>query len=144
MKKILFLIILSIFLVGCGSNKENVYCPSEISSESIDQLMLLHDAFVDYYNVAGATGRAYLAPPVLAMQEVKQEVSALTVPTCLEVAKDNLIKGMDYNVDGYLAFMKEEGNIAINEEFENGDKYLELFYDNISEILDCLPDCSKE
>lgn len=58
MKKFFFLFFLSVLMTGCVNIEENAYCPSELSNESIDQLMLLQDAFIDYYNVAGATGRA--------------------------------------------------------------------------------------
>lgn len=141
MKNFLLFAILSIFLVGCRGASVTAYCPADETEELIDELMLLHDAFVDGYNVAGATGRAYLAPPILAMQEVKQDVRAMDVPECLINAKDDLEMGMDYSINGYLAFMKEEGTVAVNAEFENGDKYLDLFYDGIDEIVDCLPDC---
>lgn len=144
MKRLFLFAFLSLILIGCGISTEDSYCPYDLTNESIDQLTLLHDAFIDSYNVAGATGRAYLAPPVLAMQETKQKVSALDVPLCLEKAKNDLITGMEYSINGYLAFMKEEGNIAVNEEFENGDKFIDFFYSDISKIRGCLPDCVED
>ncbi len=77
-----------------------------VSLASVDSLM---QRWYDAEQVASASSRMSLATPVAALQAIKREAEALTVPPCLDDSKPKLLQGMEGIVDAYLAFMTTRG-----------------------------------
>ena len=66
----------------------------------------------DALKVADSTGRMALAAPVAALQALRREAEALTVPPCLDAGKLALVSGMTDAVDGYLVFMQNPAKLG--------------------------------
>lgn len=75
----------------------------------------------DAATLAGNTARMALSTPLAALQSIKRDAAALTVPPCLSEGKDAMIKGMELTLDGYLAFMANTaklGDVLAQAKFE--------------------------
>lgn len=98
-----------------------------VSIKSVDELLVRWD---DAVKVAGGTGRIALSGPVERLQTIKRDADRLTVPPCMDQAKGHLTRSMDYTIEGYLAFMRNEfksGDILAAPSFEFAGKQMKEF-----------------
>ena len=83
-------------------------------------------------SIASSTPRNALAFPVSQMQDSLAEAQKIEVPPCMDVAKEAMIVGMDFNVSAYLAFMAQDDDKNISYLFDQARR--QMLYAN-SELL---------
>ena len=86
--------------------------------KSVDEVMARWN---DAAALAGNTSRMALSTPLAALQAVKRDAAALTVPPCLTEGKAAMVKGMELMLEGYLEFMANTakmGDILARAKFE--------------------------
>lgn len=119
----------------------NAYCGTELVNAAQIAFM---ESLSEYYGaikVASSTSKIALTVPVSRMQDIRSQFSKLDYPPCMSTARLHIIDGMDYSIDGFLAFMSEESESSISSLFEKSNTLLNKGFDEIMEISACAPDC---
>lgn len=93
--------------------------------------------FGEAVNLAGSTGRIALASPVATLQRIKQETENVETTGCLSPAKQDTITAMNYCIEGFMKFMKEQSS---NSSHSLCDTYFTL---SIRKLTDCIEDMKK-
>lgn len=71
-------------------------------------LVAARKRWADAVEVAAATSRVALNGPVTHLQTVRRETEALILPKCLDQPRQQLVDAMQLQIDGFLAFMRNE------------------------------------
>ena len=97
------------------------------SLKSVDDLLARWE---DAVKVAGTSSRIALSTPVAALQATRREADQLTVPPCLDQAKEQLVQGMNSTIEGFLVFMRNElkiGDTLSQIHFEAAAQHMKTF-----------------
>ena len=113
MKRIIFVLIIGMFLLSaCGETTESSVNPIQEAVDPLgaylDQIEVLVQEWDDAIDLADSTGRGNLPDRVAELQRIRRRAQFMDVPSEVESAHRNFIKAMDYAIDGYLAFMRED------------------------------------
>jgi hypothetical protein len=104
----------------------------------------MSDIFVrwtDADNLAKSTPRVGLAAQIQTLQQIKRDSQKITVPTCLQNARDELGQGMDNAINAYIAFMGQEDDAVVNQNFTFATNNLKNYSTEIDRVMACAPDC---
>jgi hypothetical protein len=140
-KSLLFLLLFAIILSACGPAAPGP-CDKDLVQAASKQLLDIVKKWQDAYNIASSTGRIGLAQPVQEMQSIKRETEALEVPKCLTTARDYLASHMNSSVNGFLAFMSQESDAVVQDNFTEANDLLSKYTAEMERIADCVPDCN--
>jgi prophage DNA circulation protein len=108
-------------------------------AKASDALAAAQARWKDALRVADATSRVSLSGPVSNLQTIRRETEALMLPECLGAARKKLAEGMQVQIDGFLTFMAntgEMGKILAGGKLEDGAK---LVQDAQAEAERCQP-----
>lgn len=84
----------------------------------------------DAATIASNTSRMALSTPIASLQTVKRDAAALSVPPCLAAGKNELLKGMELTVEGYLEFLANTaklGNVMALSKFEAAKPHFDSY-----------------
>lgn len=81
-------------------------------AKSVADLNSVFAKWNDAYRLADATSRIALSGPVSNLQAIKREATGITVPACLDAAKQSLLDGMGATIEGFMTFMANENNLG--------------------------------
>ncbi len=86
--------------------RQQALAEQQAIEQAIAAILVQHRKWSDASTLAGSTGRIALAGPVATLQALYRDTEAMTVPPCLERAKNALVSGMDMEVRGFVTFMQ--------------------------------------
>jgi len=141
MKKI-YLLLLCLAFVGCLP--ENTYCPAEETEIALDQLRDALNQLDDAVELADKIPRVSLAPHVENILDIKRDVKNLEVPKCLASARHFTKEAAGYAAEAFMAFMREEPDQIIDNNFIFMLTSIEFAEKNIQGVNECLPQCTGE
>lgn len=101
-----------------------------VSSKAVDALLARWD---DAVKLAGTTSRIALPTQVAALQDIRRDASALTVPPCMDPAKVHLVNSMQATIDAFMAFMRNDmklGEVFAQEKFDEARIAFAAFKDS--------------
>lgn len=81
-------------------------------AKAADALNSARTRWVDAVRVADATSRVSLSGPVSNLQAIRRETDALLLPDCLAASRQKLTEGMQHQIDGFLTFMANSGEMG--------------------------------
>ena len=87
----------------------------------------------DAVRLADSTPRGSLAPQIAKMQEVRRKVQAQEWPGCGQAAYGLLVKGMDQQIDGFIAFLRQEADYKTK--IQDGNKTLQEFVTELQRVV---------
>jgi hypothetical protein len=125
--RLFVLLILSLVVAACGGDK----CTKEKYLEIIEDTIEKWD---DARSVAANTSRMSLGPQIQSLQEIYREAEDLNIPKCAQDAHDNLLTYMEKTIDGFVAFLGQEEDSAVNRLFSLAEGYLEDWGDEVDAI----------
>jgi len=73
-----------------------------------DKLNQVLAAWDDEKKLAQSTSRINLPPRISALQAIRRDVEKQEWPQCSEKAKEHLLKGMNYTIDGFITFLDSD------------------------------------
>lgn len=97
-------------------------------AKASDALTAAQARWKDAVRVADATSRVSLSGPVSNLQTIRRETEALMLPECLSSARKKLAEGMQVQIDGFLTFMAntgEMGKLLAGGKIEDGAKLIQ-------------------
>ena len=112
----LVLLITLLIFVGCG----NPYTSNQ-SKEYLSQSSKPYSNFMEKYMLANSTPRMSLTPIITEMQNYKIEFNEIETPKKndeLGEAKELCIQGMDYIIQGFIAFQSQEDDNEVTSYFQ--------------------------
>jgi len=77
-------------------------------AQALLDLINISQEFAESHSLAISTGKSALSGPVSNLQMLMGKARNISVPGHLSRAKDLLIKGMDYCIDGLIQFMRDD------------------------------------
>lgn len=119
------------------------FCGVDQVNRAIEEMEKIHDRYADDFDLANNTGRISLSPVVSKMQEKYQDVRDLSVPACLNDARDYLSSSMKQNTEGFLSFMAQDADSVVTSYFKKGSNLLDRYIDEKQKVLKCAPDCGN-
>ena len=148
MKRLIILAVLVMLVVGCSGEAEPVGTPVPINTPEptptcserdggkyVEQLSDIVMEWDDATSIAHSTGRGNLPGPVGELQRIRRETLKIEVPECAESAQVSLAVYMEFTIDGFLAFMRQESDSAVDSEFENASISFDLYIEEMDKIL---------
>ena len=93
----------------------------------------------DESKLANQTGRISLSPRIAELQRIRREVDQEEWPECAKDAKTILVAGMDYSIDGFIAFLQSSGSEEIDKlvtgvYFTNAENRFDAFKEEIEKV----------
>jgi hypothetical protein len=88
----------------------------------------------DAVKIANNTARGSLSPAIADLQAIRRKLNQTTVPGCTGLAHQYLIQHMDSTIEGFLAFMRDDPDSKVTQKFNDADKSLGYFLDEIDRI----------
>jgi hypothetical protein len=147
MKYTLF-VLMTALLVGCGvfspkSTPTPQPTPTPLpcyvqAEEYVSKLKPIMTSWDDANKLANSTGRGSLSGPVARLQEIKQDVDALTPPECAQVVQDEMLAYMSDTIDEYIAFMGQK-DATQKSLSESASKHLDAWANEYIKILPPTP-----
>lgn len=112
--------------------------------QAIEALSSNNDDFWKTTQLASSTSRIALSGPVQHLQEINQQTEDLSVPTCLEEAKQSYSRSQQETIEGFLAFMAEESDALVESKLHNATTYLGTYQLQIETVMKCAPFCPSK
>lgn len=141
---------LALALVGCGEATATV-APVALATEIPvpsptptcqmltqtydDEMREVLTKWDDAKKIAASTSRMSLATPLATLQEIKRDTEALTVPACVQKTHDLLGVSMGYTIDGYLSFLRSDGDEIVNLQFQLADEMMTAYTGNVNKMV---------
>lgn len=138
MKKTILLLVILISLSGCSIN----YCPETKAEEAFDDF----DSIISKWNIAygeAALSSGYgLLNPIDEMTSIQNDLHDLSVPKCLEEAKEQLDIHMDFVIIAFETYMLDVSDPLIDGYFDRSEIAFDRYGDERLDVIKCLPNCT--
>ena len=100
----------------------------------LDELDALRERWMDAFEIANSTARMSLAGPVGELQAIRREIDALEGPACARMAGRALYDHTESVIDGFLLFMQDEPESAVNAKFDAAIVAIDRYYSALDTI----------
>lgn len=71
-------------------------------------LEMIHSQWTDAVRLASSTARVAASGPVGALQKLRQQLGAMKGDACAEIARQHLLASMDYTLEVFIRFMRND------------------------------------
>lgn len=85
-----------------------VICSTQDGQRVYDLLDQVSSRWDDEQKLADNTSRINLPARISELQAIKRDVEDQDWPTCAEEAKNKLLEGMNYTIDGFITFLDSD------------------------------------
>ena len=107
-------------LIGCGAQTPEEQTTTaaaacrDVATAYNDAIQPVAQRWDDATKLASSTGRGNLPNQIGVLQQIKRDADAVEVPPCVTFAHSRLINSMDATINGFLAFMSQKEESAVN------------------------------
>ena len=98
-------------------------------------------AFEAAYQAAASATPIGLMGPVTSMQQVLWDTREVTVPACMQFARNELIISMESAIRAFLAVMNGESRETVEGLLQDSQAHLDLFATELESVNKCAPFC---
>jgi hypothetical protein len=110
--------------------------PCSVQAEAFSAATVaLLDDWDDANALAGSTPRMSLGPAIAELQQIRRDVGDLDAPPCAQRVHTLLVDYMDVVIEGYLAFLADEGDSAVNSAMRRADAALDTFTTEYAKLM---------
>ena len=149
MRRWITLVLIACALVGCGATETVAEAPSATETPAPtpmptcqmlaqaygDEIALILDTWEDAKKIAGSTARMSMAAPLATLQNIKRDTAAMIVPDCVQQTHALLASAMDYTIEAYLSFLRNEGDEIVNLRFDLANQMMTAYNGNINKLV---------
>jgi len=120
-----------------------VYNPCEVGDvqEAATMLKTQLNFYDRVYQVAVTATRTSMDYPLLTMQQIQLDTKELSVPACMQTAKDELINYMGTVIHAFRAWGAGEADATIRDLLNQSDAQYASFRAELRKIDKCAPFC---
>lgn len=97
-------------------------CPAK---EYRDEVAPVLERWRDAFQIASEAPRISLPAPIADLQAAKRDFEAIAAHECLESARKSIVDGMNYTIDGFIAFLGRGPDEDVSRSFEMADTLLD-------------------
>ncbi len=111
----IFHIIIIAILAFAGYLGHQKYQKTQEAKASKESMVKIEAAYADWNEsnkIAMSIPRIALATPLAKLQEIKKRVADISATGCAAEAKNKLTNAMDMQINGFIAFLKDESSSA--------------------------------
>ena len=121
----------------------SVYRPCKVDAvEQASTRLITQLNFYDrVYQVTTNASRTSLVRPVAALQQIVMDTQQITVPVCMQTAKNELVNYMGTVIRAFLAYGAGEPNAAVQELINQSDAHYSNFSTELEAVKECAPFC---
>ena len=98
-------------------------------------------AFEQAYQAAASTTPVGLMGPLTNMQQILWNTRDVTVPACMQNARNELLTSMESAIRAFLAIMTGESKQAVEELLQDSQTHLDTFSTELEAVNRCAPFC---
>lgn len=95
----------------------------------------------DVYQVATNAFQTTLEAPVITLQQILMDTQEVSVPACLQTAKDELLTYMKIVIRALRAYAAQEPNATILDLIAQSNQHYGNFFTELAEVKKCAPFC---
>lgn len=106
-----------------------------------DALFQQVNAFEAAYEAAASATPIGLMGPVTQMQQILWDTREVTVPACVQVARNELVTSMESAIRAFLAIMSQESDQTIADLMADSKTHVENFNTEMETVNQCAPFC---
>jgi len=141
---VVMLPIIGLILVVGGFVWYYYYGPCGIQrvQESTQQLLDIQKRWDSSLILATNSSRLVLTEPLVKLNDIRQELIIIPVPTCMQSAKQNLHNSMRTTIEAYISFLQYVSENDIRQKFNIAAKEMGEYVRKMQEIQNCAPFCS--
>lgn len=92
--------------------------------------------------LATTSNRLVLTEPLVKLDEIRQELIGISVPVCMQGAKENLQNSMRATIEAYISFLQYVSENDIRQKFNIAAKEMGEYVRKMQEVHNCAPFCS--
>ena len=97
--------------------------------------------FEQAYQAAASANAIGLMGPLTSMQQTLWDTREVIVPTCMQVARNELIVSMESAIRAFLAVMNGEKDETVQDLLQDSKVHLENFATELESVNQCAPFC---
>lgn len=151
MHRRIILFVLLLVLAGCGEAATVAVAPTPAATELPaptptptcqqlaqvydDEIKLVLSSWNDAQKIVDASPRMSLATPLATLQTIKRDTAAKIVPSCIEQTHGILLQWMDATIEGYLVFLRNEGQPVVDAQFEVASAWFGIYKSNMNKLV---------
>ena len=141
---VVMLPIIGLILVVGGFVWYYYYGPCGIQrvQESTQQLLDIQKRWDSSLILATNSSRLVLTEPLVKLNDIRQELIIIPVPSCMQSAKQNLHNSMRTTIEAYISFLQYVSENDIRQKFNIAAKEMGEYVRKMQEIHNCAPFCS--
>ena len=94
------------------------------------------------YQFAATASQSALTRPVQVLQEIAMDTEQLTVPACMNTAKNELVTYMGAVVRAFQAYMRAESNATVRGLLDESTIHFYNFTMELEAVKECAPYCA--
>ena len=94
------------------------------------------------YQFAATASQSALTRPVQVLQEIAMDTEQLTVPACMQTAKNELVTYMSTVVRAFQAYMRAETNATVRGILDESTIHFNNFTMELEAVKECAPYCA--
>ena len=98
-------------------------------------------AFEAAYQAAASATPIGLMGPVTSMQQILWDTREVTVPACMQFARNELIVSMESAIRAFLAVMNGESRETVEGLLQDSQTHLDIFATELESVNKCAPFC---
>lgn len=117
-------------------------CGIQRVQESTQQLLDIQKRWDSSLILATNSSRLVLTEPLVKLNDIRQELIIIPVPTCMQSAKQNLQNSMRSTIEAYISFLQYVSENDIRQKFNIAAKEMGEYVRKMQEIHNCAPFCS--
>jgi hypothetical protein len=116
-------------------------CDVRVVEESSILLLRQRDRYDHTYQFATSTSRDAIVRPVAELQQILMDTQEVTVPACMQTAKNELIDYMGTVIHAFQAFGAHEADSAVRDLIDQSEAHYDSFETEVEAVRECAPFC---
>ena len=146
MKKLIVGIGLFVLVAASGFAWYYFYgpCGRIAVQQASDEIAAISGDWEDAVSLADSTPRMSLAPQIERLQNIQDDLQSMSVPACMEDARDQVDEGMAGIVLAYTMFLGQADDSEVSSEMMSGFSRLFDGQSQVEEIRECAPFCRPD
>lgn len=116
-------------------------CDIDAVDDASAFLVIQSKRYDDVYASAASGTRTSLTYPITVLQQILVDTQAVSVPTCMQTAKSELISYMGTVIQAFRAYTTSEEDSTVQNLIYESNVHYDNFYAELDVIRDCAPFC---
>ena len=116
-------------------------CDVDVVERASTRLVTQLKWYDQAYQFAASASPTALVRPINTLQQILMDTQQITVPACMQTAKNELVNYMGTVIRAFLAYGAGEANAAVRDLIDQSAAYYGNFSTELDAVKECAPFC---